>query len=67
MSYVSNNAVYEFSDSINGVPNRRNDRWTAGSSYQDGKARRNRAPKNPLVRGTTTFKAKKRSSRTRAR
>lgn len=63
MSYVSDNAVYKFSDSINGVPMRRNDRWTASSNYKDGKAHRSSGRKNPLVKGTTRGSKMKKSSR----
>ena len=66
MSYVSNNAVYEFSDSIRGVPNRRNDRWTASSNYKDGNAKRAKGPRNPVVRSTTRG-SKMKKARTRPR
>ena len=66
MSYVSNNAVYEFSDSIRGVPNRRNDRWTAASNYKDGNAKRRVGRANPNVRSTTRG-SKMKKSRTRPR
>jgi hypothetical protein len=53
MSYVSNNAVYEFSDSTHGVPLRRNDRWTASSHIGIGKSKRSKGRLNPVAKGTT--------------